>query len=151
MKLGINARHLRYHHQLWQELQPKTLRGVLTTLVYVTPQLSLSLAPHIDLHGRFSVYAALARASGPCQLFPAAYLYPDARLGGLGTTPAAMFADVLPHLGSGIPAMDGTSNYWGTAIRLDGPDCHYGILLSRVASHLEDTRILSQGRAASYG
>jgi hypothetical protein len=57
--LGINARHLRYHHQLWQELQPETLRGVFTSLVYVTPQLSLSLAPHIDLHGMFSVYATL--------------------------------------------------------------------------------------------
>jgi len=46
--LGINARHLRYHYQLWQELRPRTLRGVFTSLVYVTPQLSLSLAPHID-------------------------------------------------------------------------------------------------------
>ena len=26
--IGINARHLRYHHQLWNELRPKTLRGV---------------------------------------------------------------------------------------------------------------------------
>jgi hypothetical protein len=125
--LGINARHLRYHHQLWQELQPKTLRGVLTSLVYVTPQLSLSLAPHIDLSSVFMVYAALARASGPCQLFPASYLYPDARLGGLGSMPVAMFADILPNLGSGIPVMDGSSNYWGTAIRLDVPDCQYGL------------------------
>ena len=139
--LGINARHLRYHHELWQELQPKTLRGVLTSLVFVTPQLSLSLAPHIDLSGIFMVYAALARASGLCRLFPASYLCPDARLGGLETMPAAMLADILPNLGSGIPAMDGSSNYWGTAIRLDGPDCHYGIPLSRVANQLEDTAL----------
>jgi hypothetical protein len=136
--LGINARHLRYHHHLWQDLRPRTLRGVFTSLVYVTPQLSLSLAPHIDLRRVFMVYAALARASGPCQLFPASYLYPDARLGGLESTPAAMFADILPSLGSGIPVIDGASNRWGTAIRLDGPDCHYGIPLSRVANHLED-------------
>jgi hypothetical protein len=37
--IGLNARHLRHHHQLWNELRPKTLRGVHTTLVYVTPQL----------------------------------------------------------------------------------------------------------------
>jgi hypothetical protein len=139
--LGINARHLRYHYELWQELQPKTLRGVFTSLVFVTPQLSLSLAPHIDLSKVFMVYAALARASGPSQLFPAAYLYPDARLGGLGSTPAAMFADILPNLGSSIPVMDGRSNYWGTAIRLEGPDCHYGFPFNRVNNHLEDVSL----------
>jgi hypothetical protein len=46
---GLNARHLRYHHQLWNDLRPKTLRGMHTTLVYVTPQLGFSLTPHIRL------------------------------------------------------------------------------------------------------
>jgi hypothetical protein len=47
--VGINAKHLRYHHQLWNELRPKTLRGVHTTLVYATPQLGYSLTSHIRL------------------------------------------------------------------------------------------------------
>jgi hypothetical protein len=47
--VGINAKHLRYHHQLWNELRPKTLRGVHTTLAYVTPQLGYSLTSHIRL------------------------------------------------------------------------------------------------------
>ena len=83
MGLGINARHLRYHYQLWQDIRPKTLRGVFTTLVYVTPQLGFSLTPHIQLNQIFDTFGALARAAGPAQLFPASYLYPDARLQGI--------------------------------------------------------------------
>jgi hypothetical protein len=52
---------LRYHHQLWNELRPKTLRGVHTTLVYVTPQLGFSLTPHIRLDKAFNYFAALSR------------------------------------------------------------------------------------------
>ena len=52
--IGLNARHLRYHHQLWNELRPKTLRGVHTTLVYVTPPLGFSLTPHIRLDKAFN-------------------------------------------------------------------------------------------------
>jgi hypothetical protein len=61
--IGLNARHLRYHHQLWNELRPKTLRGVHTTLVYVTPQLGFSLTPHIRLDKAFNYFAALYMAS----------------------------------------------------------------------------------------
>ena len=141
LSMEINARHLRYHHELWNDLRPKTLRGVFTSLVYVTPQLSLSLAPHIDLSKMFLTFAALGRAAGPCQLFPASYLYPDARLGGLGSTPAAMFADILPNLGASIPVMDGDSNRWGTTIRLDGPDCHYGFPFSKVSNCHQDRSV----------
>jgi hypothetical protein len=53
MGLGLNARHLRYHYQLWNELRPKTLRGVFTTLVYVTPQVGFSLTPPYQNGPRF--------------------------------------------------------------------------------------------------
>ena len=139
--LGINARHLRYHYQLWQDLQPKTLRGVFTTLVYVTPQLGFSLTPHIQLNQMFNTFGALARAAGPAQLFPASYLYPDARLQGLERVPAAMFCDVLPNLGSCIQAMDNTPNPWGMMVRLNGPDCHYGCPFSRLTDPMEDVRL----------
>jgi len=86
------------------------LRGVFTTLVYVTPQLGFSLTPHIQLNQLFDTFGALARAAGPAQLFPASYLYPDARLQGMERVPAAMFCDILPNLGSCIPAMDHTPN-----------------------------------------
>jgi hypothetical protein len=138
LHMGINARHLRYHYDLWHDLRPKTLRGVFTSLVCVTPQLSLRLAPHIDLRQTFMVFAALARASGPAQLFPACYLYPDARLSGLERMPAAIFADILPNLGSSIPLMEEETNYWGTLVRLDVPDCHYGFPFRRADSSFED-------------
>ena len=72
---------MRYHYQLWQDLRPKTLCGVHTTLVYVTPQLGFSLGPHIRLDKAFNYFAAISRWAGPVQLFPANYLYPDAQLG----------------------------------------------------------------------
>ena len=136
--LGINARHLRYHHQLWRDLRPKTLRGVSTTLVFVTPQLGFSLTPHIRLHKVFDYFGALSRAAGPIQLFPAGYLYPDARLNGLEDMPASMFADVLPFLGSFIPALDTEPDPWRTLVRLGVRDCHYGYPLSRVSDPVED-------------
>ena len=95
-RIGLNARHLRYHHQLWNELRPKTLRGMHTTLVYVTPQLGYSLTSHIKVDEGFNYFAALARWAGPVQLFPANYLYPDARLGPSQRAPAPIFADLLP-------------------------------------------------------
>ena len=47
--MGLNARHLRYHYQLWNDLKPRALRGLHTTLVLVSPQLGYSLTPHIQL------------------------------------------------------------------------------------------------------
>ena len=139
--LAINARHLRYHYQLWNDLQPKTLRGLFTTLVYVTPQLGFSLTPHIKLDRVVNCWAALSRAACPAQLFPAAYLYPDARLQGLERVPAPIFADLLPNLGSSFPAMDAQSSPWGVFVRLDGPDCYYGYPFSRVRNPLEDVSL----------
>lgn len=125
--IALNARHLRYHYQLWNELQPKTLRGVHTTLVYVTPQLGYSLTPHIKVDKAFSYFAALSRWAGPAQVFPAAYLYPDAKLGSLQRTPAPIFADLLPCVGgSNFPLLDGTPDPWGKIARFEGPDYYYG-------------------------
>ena len=139
--LGINARHLRYHYQLWQDLRPKTLRGVFTTLVYVTPQLGFALTPHIKLDRVFRYFAALSRAACPAQLFPAAYLYPDAKLQGLEKVPAAMFADVLPTLGSSFALMDEGNSPWDVVVRLNGPDCYYGYPFSRVPNPMEDSKL----------
>lgn len=139
--LGINARHLRYHYNLWQDLKPKTLRGVFTTLVYVTPQLGFSLTPHIKLDRVFRYFGALSRYAGPAQLFPAAYLYPDAKLQGMEKMPAAMFADILPNLGSSFPVMDETPNVWDIVVRLNGPDCYYGYPFARVSNPVEDVTL----------
>ena len=76
--LGLNARHLRYHHQLWQDIKPKALQGVNTTLILGLPQIGFSLAPHIQLEKVFLFLGSLARGLGPVQLFPARYIYPDA-------------------------------------------------------------------------
>src|ERR1039457_2308035 len=76
----VHPRPLRYHHQLWNALRPKTLRGVHTTLVYVTPQLGYSLTPHIRLDKAFNYFAALSRWAGPGPLFPDVYIYLDAEL-----------------------------------------------------------------------
>jgi hypothetical protein len=144
--MGINARHLRYHCDLWQELRPKTLRGVHTTLVYVTPQLGYSLTPHIKLDAVFNCFGSLARASGPVQIFPAQYLYPDARLSGLKSVPAAIFADVLPFLGATIPAMDVTPDSWGTLVRLGLRDCHYSYPFRALTNVTEDTLLRNYWR-----
>lgn len=124
---GINARHLRYHHDLWHELKPKTLRGVHTTLVFVSPQIGFSLEPHIKLDKAFCYLAALARAYGPAQLFPARYLYPDANLGSLADLPAPIFADLLPETGGlSFPVADCTPDPRGTLCRFESSDRCYG-------------------------
>lgn len=140
--VAINARHLRYHHQLWNELQPKTLRGVHTTMVYVTPQLGYSLTPHIMLDKAFSYFAALSRWAGPVQLFPAAYLYPDSKLGQLQHTPAPIFADLLPRVGgSDFPLIDGTPDPWGKIARFEGPDYYYGYPFHATSNAAEDVTL----------
>ena len=137
--IGINARHLRYHHQLWNELRPKTLRGVHTTLVYVTPQLGYSLTPHIRLDKAFNYFAALSRWAGPVQLFPANYLYPDAQLGPWQRAPAPIFADLLPYVGgSNFPLIDGTPDPWGKIARFEGPDYFYGYPFNAIANPVAD-------------
>jgi len=141
--IAINARHLRYHHQLWNELRPKTLRGVHTTLVFVTPQLGFSLAPHIRLEKAFHYFASLSRWAGPVQLFPSNYLYPDAALGsGQQRVPAPIFADLLPWVGgSSFPLIDGTPDPWGKIARFEGPDYFYGYPFNAIANPVEDATL----------
>ena len=40
---------MRYHHSLWQELKPKVLQGVHTTLVLALPQIGLAYRPTSSL------------------------------------------------------------------------------------------------------
>jgi hypothetical protein len=112
-----------------------------TTLVYVTPQIGFSLTPHIKLDRVFRYFGALSRMAGPVQLFPAGYLYPDSRIQGIERVPAAMFADVLPNLGSSFPLMDESTNPWDVVVRLHGPDCYYGYPFSQVSNPVEDITV----------
>ena len=59
--LGLNARHLRYHYALWQEMKPKIVRGLHTTLLLATPQLGYSLTPHIQLTKAATVFLRASR------------------------------------------------------------------------------------------
>ena len=125
--LGINARHVRYHHSLWQELKPKVLQGVQTTLVLALPQIGFALAPHIQLEKTFLFLGSLARGLGPAQLFPARYLYPDAPLGGLSNMPAPIFADILPTTGGfAYPCVDCEPDPWRVLARFGNGDRYYG-------------------------
>ena len=135
----LNARHLRYHHQLWNDLQPRALRGLHTTLVFVTPQVGFSLTPHIQLRKAFRFFAALSRAAGPVQLFPARYLYPEARLGELADMPAPIFADILPYTGGvDFPVMDCTPDPWGVLAYFDQTDQNYGYPFSQATDSAND-------------
>jgi len=125
--LGINARHVRYHHSLWQELKPKVLQGVQTNLVLALPQIGFALAPHIQLEKTFLFLGSLARGLGPAQLFPARYLYPDAPLGGLSNMPAPIFADILPTTGGfAYPCVDCEPDPWRVLARFGNGDRYYG-------------------------
>ena len=136
----LNARLLRYHHDLWQDLKPKVLRGVHTTLVYVSPQIGFSLTPHIQLQKAFHYFAALSRACGPAQLFPARYLYPDAQLGSLVEAPCPIFSDILPNTGGvAFPAMEATPDPWGVLSHYDQSDHYYGYPVARITSPHKDT------------
>lgn len=137
--LGLNARHLRYHYDLWQQLQPRTLRGVFTTLVFVTPQFGHALTSHIKLDDVFHYFGALSRPAGPVQLFPAGYLYPDARLCGMERVPAAMFADILPFLGAALPVMDIHPDPWGTLVRLGMRDRYFTYPFQAARAHDDTT------------
>lgn len=139
---AINTRLLRHNHQLWQDLRPKTLRGVFTTLVLVSPQVGFSLAPHIQIEPVFNVFAALSRAGGPCQMMPASYLYPDAQIQGMESTPATMFADILPHVGGdAFPVMECTPNPWGEIARYDIRNYYYGYPFAALNNSSEDVTL----------
>ena len=137
--LGINARHVRYHHSLWQELKPKVLQGVQTTLVLALPQIGFALAPHIQLEKVFLFLGSLARGLGPAQLFPARYLYPDASLGGLANLPAPIFADILPTTGGfAYPCVDCEPDPWRVLARFGNGDRYYGYPFRAATDSMQD-------------
>ena len=125
--MGINARHVRYHHSLWQELKPKVLQGVNTTLVIALPQIGFALTPHIQLEKVFLFLGSLGRGLCAAQLFPARYLYPDAQLGRLANLPAPIFADILPTTGGfAFPCVDCEPDPWRVLARFGNGDRFYG-------------------------
>ncbi len=125
--MALNARHLRYHHDLWQDIKPQVLRGLHTTLVYVTPQIGFALTPHIQLGKAFWYLSSLSRHCGPVQLFPAKYLYPVANLSGLADMPAPIFADILPNTGGvSVPVIECSPDPWGVLARFDCNECYCG-------------------------
>ena len=137
--LGLNARHLRYHHQLWQDIKPKALQGVHTTLILGLPQIGFSLAPHIQLEKVFLFLGSLARGLGPVQLFPARYLYPDAQLGELADAPAPIFADILPLTGGfAYPTVDCEPDPWRVLARYGNGDRFYGYPFRQATDSVED-------------
>ena len=137
--LGLNARHLRYHHQLWQDIKPKVLQGVNTTLILGLPQIGFSLAPHIQLEKVFLFLGSLARGLGPVQLFPARYLYPDAQLGELADAPAPIFADILPLTGGfAYPTVDCEPDPWRVLARYGNGDRFYGYPFRQATDSVED-------------
>ena len=135
----LNARHLRYHYQLWTDLQPQKLRGLHTTLVFVTPQIGFALTPHIQLQKAFRFFTSLSRFAGPAQLFPAKYIYPGAKLGELADAPAPIFADILPYTGGvDFPVMDCTPDPWGVLAYFDQTDQHYGYPFAHMKDSAND-------------
>ena len=137
--LGINARHLRYHHHLWQDLKPKALQGVNTTLILGLPQIGFSLAPHIQLEKVFLFLGSLARGLSPAQMFPARYIYPDAQLGVLADAPAPIFADILPLTGGfAYPTVDCEPDPWRVLARYGNGDRFYGYPFRQATDSVED-------------
>jgi hypothetical protein len=140
--LGLNARHLRYHYALWQEMKPKVVRGLHTTLVLATPQLGYSLTPHIQLTKLPLYFSALSRVATPIQLFPARYLYPDAHLGEFADAPAPIFADLLPCTGGfAFPVEDCGPDPWGRFAYFEQRDRYYGYPFSRVTDSHRDLKL----------
>jgi len=137
--LAINARHLRYHHQLWQELRPRVLQGVNTTLIVGLPQIGNTLAPHIQTDKLFLFLGSLGRALCPIQLFPANYIFPDAQLGELAHYPAPVFADILPLTGGfAYPTVDCEPDPWRVLARYGNGDRFFGYPFRQAKDSMED-------------
>ena len=142
--LNINSRNLRYQHQLWENLKPKTLQGVFTTLVISLPQIGYALTPHIQLDKAFMFFGSMARALGPVQLFPAKFLYPDANLGDLAEVPAPIFSDILPTTGGfSYPVMEHEPDPWRVLAHYDRTDRYYGYPFSRMLNSSEDATLVN--------
>ena len=140
--MALNARHLRYHYDLWQDIKPQVLRGLHTTLVYVTPQIGFALTPHIQLQRAFRYLASLSRFCGPAQLFPAKYIYPVANLGGLADMPAPIFADILPATGGvSFPVIECTPDPWGVLAYFDRNESYYGFPFSHMTDSDTDVTL----------
>ena len=140
--MALNARHLRYHYDLWQDIKPQVLRGLHTTLVYVTPQIGFALTPHIQLQRAFWYLASLSRFCGPAQLFPAKYIYPVANLGGLADMPAPIFADILPATGGvSFPVIECTPDPWGVLAYFDRNESYYGFPFSHMTDSDTDVTL----------
>jgi hypothetical protein len=109
---------VRYHYELWQDLKPQVLQGVVTTLILGLPQIGFTLTPHIQLEKSFLFLASLAPELCPVQLFPAKYLYPQTKLGELADAPAPLFADILPVTGGfAYPVVDCEPDPWRVLAR----------------------------------
>lgn len=140
--LNINARNLRYQHQLWQNIKPKTLQGVFTTMVIGLPQIGYALTPHVQLDKTFMFFGSLARSLAPVQLFPAKFLYPNANLGDLENTPAPIYADLLPTTGGyAYPTMECEPDPWRVLSYFDRSDRYYGYPFSRLMNSVEDVEL----------
>jgi hypothetical protein len=137
--LGINARHLRYHYQLWQDIRPTVLQGVHTTLILGLPQIGFALTPHIQLEKAFLFLGSLGRGLCPVQLFPARYIYPDAQLGEFADAPAPIFADILPLTGGfAYPVVDCEPDPWKVLAPFGNGDRFYGYPFRQAADSVED-------------
>ncbi len=140
--MAINARLLRYNHDLWHAIKPRVLQGVHTTIVFVTPQVGPSLTPHVTLDKAFNYLSALARSHGPAQLFPAEYLYPDARLSGMAHLPAPIFADILPLTGGvNFPMLDEFTKPNGSMIRFETSDNYWGYPFKRLKTPMDEAML----------
>ena len=147
--LGMNARHVRYHYQLWQDLKPQVLQGVVTTLILGLPQIGFALTPHIQLEKSFLFLASLARGLCPVQLFPAKYLYPQTKLGELGDAPAPVFADILPATGGfAYPTVDCEPDPWRVLARFGNGDRFYGYPFRNVNDSSDDFSLQDYERGA---
>jgi hypothetical protein len=147
--LGMNARHVRYHYQLWQDLKPQVLQGVVTTLILGLPQIGFALTPHIQLEKSFLFLASLARGLCPVQLFPAKYLYPQTKLGELGDAPAPIFADILPATGGfAYPTVDCEPDPWRVLARFGNGDRFYGYPFRNVNDSSDDFSLQDHERGA---
>ncbi len=149
--LGLNARYVRHQYALWQELRPRVLQGVHTTLILALPQLGFALTPHVQLEKCFLYLAALARAFGPAQLFPARFVFPDAQLGGLDAAPAPIFGDLLPVTGGfAYPVVDCEPEPSRVLARFGGHDRYLGYPFTLARNATDDFTLQNRQAAPMW-
>jgi hypothetical protein len=147
--LGINARHLRYHHELFRDINPHVLQGVQTTLVLAMPQLGFCLTPHIQTEKAFLFFASLARGLCAVQLFPGKFIYPGANLGELADMPTPMLPDILPATGGfAYPTVESEPDPWRVLAHYHRTDRYYGYPFGRVVDANNDFAMNDYERGA---